>query len=606
MITQEYAKYSIRDSQSQLTLKDNVNNRIEKGGLNIDYAFQWSLGKLESFSVFIPNVYGGPPPSDNFLPESHTYEQLTRLGAQPQQAVSIANRTFYWGPQPFTSPVYFGAIICFLFILSLFIIQSRHKWWLLAVTLLSFLMAWGSNFSAFNDFLFNHLPLYNKFRAPSMILVIPQLTFVIMATWALNDILTGKCSKKVCWEALKKAFYVAVGLIIFIWFLVAGGLGYTGTNDASLTQMLGDQVMDQLRQSIHKDRAALFQKDAIRTFIFVALTFILLWAFIKEKIKPVYLFVFMSILLLFDLFQVDKRYLNDNSFVPEEQLANHYQPSEAERQILQDKAPDIRTLNLSVGFSNIFNSATTSYFLKTVGGYSPAKLWRYQDLIDHQLTPNLQTIYGAFQSKKGIDSSTFQLLNSFPVLNMLNTKYFIIDPNSPPLLNLRALGNAWFVDSIRWEPDANKEMLALSNFDPSNTAIIQSSFKNKVRNTALIKDTSAHIELTRYGLNQLQYQSTNNQDGFGVFSEIYYPNGWKAYIDKEEVPIVPVNYVLRGINIPAGKHEIVFKFHPQIFYTGQILSSVSSGILILLILIGLGFDFYRKHRSSAASSPHKE
>ncbi len=596
LVTREYSKYSIRDSQSKLTLKDHTNNKIEKGGLNRDYAFQWSLGKLESFSVFIPNIYGGPPPSDHFLTDSHTYKQLTQLGVPPQQAAGIANRTFYWGPQPFTSPVYFGALICFLFILSLFIIRNRNKWWLLAITLISFLMAWGNHFPAFNNFLFRYLPLYNKFRAPSMTLVIPQLTFVVMACWALNDILTGKCDKKAGWEALKKAFYLSIGLIIFAWLIVGGGLGYSGVNDGNLTQMLGRQGMDQLRQSIHKDRAALFQKDALRTFIFVALTFILLWAFIKEKIKPVYLFVFMSILLLFDLFPVDKRYLNDDNFVPAEQLANHYQPSEAERHILQDKAPDVRTLNLSVGFSNIFNDAATSYFLKSIGGYSPAKLWRYQDLIDHQLMPNLQTIYGAFQSKKGLDSSIVHLLSSFPVLNMLNTRYFIVDPNSAPLLNPGALGNAWFVDHIRWEPDANKEMLALSDFDPASTAIIPSSFKDNVKYSSPVKDSSAHIELTRYGLNQMQYQATNDHDGFGVFSEIYYPDGWKAYVDDKEVPIVPVNYVLRGIDIPAGNHKIVFKFHPQIFYTGKTLSSVSSGILILLILIGFGFDFYRKHR----------
>ena len=601
MVTRDYAKYSIRDSQSQLTLQDN-NKQIQKGGLDIDYAFQWSLGKLETFSILIPNIYGGPPHSQDFFTGSATYKQLAQLGAGGQQAAGITNAALYWGPQPFTTPIYFGAIICFLFILSLFVIRSRHKWWLLAVTLLAVMMAWGGNFEAFNAFLFHHLPLYNKFRTPSMTMVIPQLTLVLMACWALNDLSTGKITKKEALAALKKTLYVTVGLILLLWIIVGGLLGYTGPSDQRLAQQLGQQAMDMLRKSIHSDRASVFRYDAIRALFFAAAVFALLWQFLKDRLKATTLFALLGLLLIADLFVLDRRYLNTDNFVPQEQLANYYQPSPADQQILQDKSPDYRVLNLSVGLSSIFNDASTSYFHKSIGGYSPAKLWRYQDLIDHQLMPDLQTIFGALQTKKNLDSSLTGLLQSFPVLNMLNTKYFIVNPSGAPVINPAALGNAWFVDSLQWVPDANQEMQALRDFQPAHTAVLNASFKDAIKKGPPAKDSAAGIQLTQYGLNQLSYTTQNSRDGFGVFSEIYYPDGWKATIDGKEVPILRVNYLLRGLEIPAGQHKIQFTFHPEIFFKGQTLSGISSSVLILLILAGLGLAFYRSHRDKPAAS----
>ncbi len=599
MITQDYAKYSIRNSQSKLTLKENNNTKITKGGLDIDYAFKWSLGKLETFSILIPNIYGGPPHSEDFLSQSATYQKLTQLGAGGQQAAGIVNATLYWGPQPFTTPVYFGAIICFLFILSLFLIRSKHKWWLLALTLVSILMAWGANFEAFNRILFHYLPLYNKFRTPSMIMVIPQLTFVIMACWALHDVLEGKADKQFSLEALKKALYVTVGLIILLWIIVSGLLNYTGAGDARLSQQLGQRAMEMLSGSIHADRASLFRYDAIRSLLFIAAMFVILWAYLRDKLKTVSVFVLLSFLLIIDLMALDKRYLNKDNFVPETQLASYYQPTPADQQILADST-DFRVLNLSVGINSVFNEAVTSYFHHSIGGYSPAKLWRYQDLIDHQLLPALQSIYGTLQGKKTLDSSAFSLLSSYPVLNMLNTKYFIINPNGKPVANPAALGNAWFVDSIHWVETANEEMLALDQLKPVKTAVVNAAFKPVMDVQKPTKDSAAYIRLTRYGLNQMEYTSENTQAGFGVFSEIYYPEGWKAFIDGKEAPIIRVNYLLRGLDIPAGKHEIVFRFHPDIFFTGHTLSGISSSIIILLILIGLGYDFYRKHKPAGS------
>ncbi|TAN13952.1 MAG: hypothetical protein EPN37_12615 [Chitinophagaceae bacterium] len=590
LITHEYTKYSTRGSQSQITLVNNTETQVKKGGLDIDYAYMWSLGKLETFSILVPNIYGGPPQSDEFIPNSKTFQMLSQMGLGQQQAGNYAQHFLYWGPQPFTTPVYFGVLICLLFIFSFFVVKSKHKWWMLAITLLSFFMAWGKNFPVLNDFLFYHLPLYNKFRAPSMMMVIPQLTFVIMACWALNELLAGKMSKKEVWDGLKKTLYITVGIIVLLWIIV-GSMGYTGgPDDASFAQQAGEKVMNAVRD----DRAALMRKDAIRSLILALLFFAALWAFIKEKIKAVPFFIIAGILLLFDLFRVDSRYLNSNNYVPSDELAAIIQPGPADQQIMQDKDPDYRVLNLSVGMQNIFNDAMTSYFHNSVGGYSPAKLWRYQDLIDFQISPAIQKIYGELQSKKTLDSSDLQIFTHSAILNLLNTKYFIINPGGAPVKNDNALGNAWFVQNIRWEPNADSEMLAMDHFDPAVIAVINQSLKNEIKDNFVASDSSAKVQLTHYSLNDMQYASDNTQNGLAVFSEIYYPAGWKAYIDGKESPIIRVDYAFRGLVIPAGKHQIEFKFHPKTYFLGQEISGISSIILILLVLAGLALEITRR------------
>ncbi|TAM97237.1 MAG: hypothetical protein EPN39_11765 [Chitinophagaceae bacterium] len=595
LITHEYSKYSTRGSQSQITLVNNTESQVKKGGLGLDYAYMWSLGKLETFSILIPNIYGGPPQSPDFISNSKTFQTLSQMGVGQQQAANISQHFLYWGPQPFTTPVYFGALICFFFIFSFFLIKSKYKWWILAITLLSFFMAWGKNFSALNDFLFYHLPLYNKFRAPSMMMVIPQLTFIIMACWTLNELLSGKLNKKEIWDGLKKTLYITVGMIVLVW-IIAGSMGFTGgPDDASFRQQAGEKVMNAIRD----DRASLMHKDAARALILVLLLFAALWALIKEKIKPVHFFVIASVLLLFDLFRVDSRYLNSNNYVPSDELAGIIQPSPADQQILQDKDPDYRVLNLSGGMQPIFNDALTSYFHNSVGGYSPAKLWRYQDLIDFQITPAIQNIYATLQNKKALDSSDLNIFNSSPILNLLNTKYFIINPNGAPVVNKDALGNAWFVSNIQWEPNADSEMLAMNHFDPKTTAVINQSFKGSLNGETALTDSTTHIQLTHYSLNDMQYASDNAQNGFAVFSEIYYPAGWKAYIDGKESPIIRVDYAFRGLMIPAGKHTIEFKFHPKTYFLGQEISGISSVILILLVIAGLVWEITRRMKVEA-------
>ena len=589
LVTKAYTPYSIRGSRSELTLNNTGKQDYDKGGLSVDYAFQWSLGKLESFSILVPNIVGGPPPSEDFLGTSETYQKLSQMGVGAQQAAAYAAHFFYWGPQPMTSPIYFGALICFLFLLAFFLVKSKLKWWILGLSVLCFFMAWGSHFAALNDFLFYHLPLYNKFRAPTIILVVPQFTFVIMAAWGLNELVTGKISKQEAWDAVKKTLYITGGLIILLAILPGATTNYMGVNDTAMSQQVGPDVM----RAIRDDRASLLHKDAFRSLILVVLLFAALWAFIKEKIKIIPFFIIVGVLLIFDLFQVDKRYLNDNNFIPTEQYANIIQPTQADLALRSDTT-DYRVLNLSVGLDNIFNDAITSYFHHSVGGYNPAKLWRYQDLISYQLIPEIQRVLGSLQGKKSLDSSVFELLGSSPVLNMLDTKYFIINPSAPPIPNAHAAGNAWFVNRIQWAPNADSEMTDLSHFDPGTTAVIDQRFKTGLEGLQPAADSGASIVLTSHSPNELAYTSQNASEGFGVFSEIYYPAGWLAYIDGKQTPIVRVNYLLRGLRIPAGKHTIAFKFHPKIYYTAEKISAVSSVGLIILVLAALAWALFQE------------
>lgn len=591
LVTKAYTPYSIRGSRSELTLAKTANQNYEKGGLSVDYAFQWSLGKLESFSILVPNIVGGPPASEDFLAGSDTYQKLSQMGMGAQQAAAYANHFFYWGPQPMTSPVYFGAIICFLFLLSLFVIRSQLKWWALGLSILCFFMAWGSHFAALNDFLFYHLPLYNKFRAPTIILIVPQFLFVILAAWGLHDVVAGKVSRTEAREALKKTLYILGGLLILLAFLPGAMTNYTGINDAAMSQQLGADLM----RAIRSDRASLLHKDVFRSLILVVIIFGVLWAFVAEKLKAVPLFIITAILVIFDLFTVDKRYLNDNNYVPKEQYAQIIQPTQADLALRSDTSY-YRVLNLSAGLENVFNDAITSYFHHSVGGYNPAKLWRYQDLISYQLTPEIQRILGTLQQKKQLDSSVYQLLASSPVLNMLDTKYFILNAEAAPFTNPAAAGNAWFVNRFDWVPNADSEITALTRFNPHTTAVIDARFKDSLGSFQPQADSAASIVMTGHTPNEMQYASHNSRNGFGVFSEIYYPAGWLAYIDGKEVPIIRVNYLLRGLKIPAGSHAITFKFHPKIFYTASKLSSVSSVTLLVLVLIAFGWVLFREIR----------
>lgn len=565
LITKEYTNYSMRGSQSELTLNKTAPSQ-KSSGLDIDYAYRWSYGKMETFTLLIPNLYGGSS-HGSLSTGSKTYETLTQLGMPPTQAEQIIKALpLYWGPQPVTSgPVYFGAVICFLFVLALFLIQSWEKWWMLVAIVMAVVMAWGSNFPVINHFLFYHLPYYNKFRAPSMILVIPQVLFVWMACWALQEVLKKNISKQVLLNSLKKSFYITGGILVVLGMLGAMFFDFKSATDQ---QIFGNE---QLIKAIQEDRASMLRMDALRNLVLVGIAAAAIWAFLKEQLKARLLVAIVVSIVAIDMITVGKRYLKDDDFVEPIQYDAAFQPTAIDQQILQDKDPYYRVMNLT---SDTFNEAITSYHHKSIGGYSPAKLWIYQDLIDHQISKN-----------------------NMAVLNMLNTKYFIVPgQNGQAQLqrNPDALGNAWFVKSIHWVPDANSEMLALNHFNPRDTVVIDKRFQAEVGTIEPRADAKAQVKLTQYGLNELHYQSSNANLGLAVFSDIYYPAGWKAFIDGKETPILRVNYALRGLKIPAGQHQIVFKFHPDTYFTGQKISLISSLTLILLVAGALATALLRK------------
>lgn len=587
LLMKEYTPYTIRGSQSELTTDQPGKPAQKSGGLDIAYAFQWSYGKGETFTMLLPHLVGGAS-GEKLSTNSHVYQTLTDIGVPPAQAAEAVERPswqLYWGGQPFTGgPVYIGAIICFLFILGLFIVNSWHKWWLVAATLIGVMLSWGSNFPVVNNFLFYHLPLYSKFRAPTMALVIPQVTMVILACWSLQELLYGKQTKAWLQQHLRMALYVTGGLVLLL--AIGGSMLYTfnGPGDgnflARYTQMLGGEIpAARLLNALKQDRSSILRADGIRALVFILIAFAALWFFLKEKLKPGYAVGIIAFAVLFDLFQVDKNYLNEDSFMEASNLENYIAPSPADEMILRDKDPYYRVLNAT---TNPFLDANTSYFHKSVGGQSPAKLWIYEDLIEHQLTKN-----------------------NMAVFNMLNTRYFIVpdQQSGQPVAqrNPGALGNAWFVKAIQWAPNANAEMKALDHFNPADTVIIDRRFQQTAGAFTPMADSNAHITLNKYGLNELTYTAVNTGTGLGVFSDIYYPAGWKAFIDGKETPILRVNYALRGLVVPAGKHDIVFRFEPATFFLGRKISAVSSILLLVLVAVGFIMTWWQQGKKVISS-----
>ncbi len=564
---EDYSKDTMRGG-SELTIKPDGSHTEASpnvGGLEIDYAYMWSYGRMETFTLLIPNLYGGG--HDILEPNSETAQQLRQAGA------NLGALPTYWGSKPFTSgPNYAGAVVCFLFVLSLFILKGTEKWWLLAATILSILLAWGKNFGILNNFLFEYLPYYNKFRTPEMALIIAGVTMPIMAMLAMKEIIEEKISKVELSKYLKYSVGIVGGLCLLFLLFGSTMFSFAGDGDASFVQRLlqagfPQSRVDQILDILYSHRQSMLTKDALRSLIFVVLAFGVLWFFVNKKIKKAnYAIIALIVLVLVDMWGVDKRYLNDMNFTEKKQ-ARAILPTEADFQILEDKDPNYRVFNAA---SNTFNESNTSYFHKSVGGYSPAKLRRYQDLID-------------FHMSKGLNVE---------VLNMLNTKYFIA-PNGQVQQNVSALGHAWFVDSIRFVENPDEEILALSNFAPSRTAIVdRSKFGEILGDFIPQKDTLATIALTHYQPNKLLYKTSSKTAQFAVFPEVFYRN-WSAKIDGQNLPIIRVNYILRALVVPEGEHEIEFSYDSKIHKVSRQISLVGS-ILIGLVLGAAIVYFYRK------------
>ncbi|MCX6327268.1 MAG: hypothetical protein NT144_11565 [Bacteroidia bacterium] len=559
--TFEYGKYSTRSKSELLT-----NNAQKTSGLDKDYITQWSYGIDETMTLLIPNFKGGAN-----LPFDRNSATVTAL--RKNNATQYINQfQKYWGTQPWTDgPVYVGAIIIFLFILGLIIIKGPEKWWLLAATILSIMLAWGKNFMPLTSFFIDYFPGYNKFRAVTMILVIAEFCMPLLGIIALRDIFNGTTSRKDVLKGIKIAFGITGGLALL--FVLFPGLAGSFISPAEQ-----GQIPPWLSSALVSDRKVLLRSDALRSFILILLAAALILAFYFEKIKKEYAIALFALLFLTDMWAVDKRYLNSDKFVRREAKTKLSAPSVADNIILKDES-SYRVLNLSV---SPFNDASTSLYHKSIGGYHGAKLKRYQELIDTSLIENIDMIQAVGSNAKSLED--FQaVFNSTSALNMLNTKYVIYNPEAPPLVNSNALGNAWFVETPVIVDNANEELSSVNRINPSRQAAIDKKFKDQVTKSGYPISEGDKIGLKSYKPNELVYNSTSQGERLAVFSEIYYPAGWKSYIDGKESKYFRTNYVLRGMVVPAGDHEIKFVFEPSSYIIGNKISFASSLVFILLL-----------------------
>ncbi len=543
--TMDYTKETMRGGA---VLHDSADSEAGKSGLNRDYAFQWSYGKAETMTLLIPNFYGG---SSNYPlgDKSETYKTLKKYAGASQARQYVKALPTYWGDQPFTSgPVYAGAIICFLFVLGLIVVPQKERWWLLVAAVIGIVLSWGRNFPSLNNWLFDHLPLYNKFRTPSMALVMTTTAMAIMAMLALKEVV----ERHVTLKQVGIAGGVTAGLcLLYALFPSLAG---------SFTTAVDAQLPDWLSPSIIADRQHLLTADAWRSIAFIVLSAAAILAYLKsEKMRNSILVAILAVLTLVDLWAVDKHFLNDDHFIPKRQSL--WTPTDADKQIMADTDPDYRVLNLT---SNTFNESRTSYYHKSIGGYSPAKLRRYQDIIDYYLSGRI----------------------NMNVLNMLNTRYVITQNGAQ--LNPTAFGNAWFVKEIRWVNTPNEEIEAIGDADLKEVAFIDTCWRSKVQSEVAMTQP-AFIELANYANpGNLFYESESAEDGLAVFSEVYYKT-WKAYVDGKEVPIVRANYILRAVEIPAGKHTIEFRCKDELLQKSQVVSVAASALIALIILLLLIF-----------------
>ncbi len=565
-LVNEYGKVSIR-GKSELTLdKKNLTSGLDKDYILDDYSY----GIAETMNLLIPNFVGGA--SSGFGTKSKTYNLLRKSNVPNARQIATQYPLAYWGPQRFTSgPMYFGAVVIFLFVLGLFLVKGVEKWWLLSATILAILLAWGKHLQFFSDFFIYYVPGYNKFRAVSMTLVIAEFAVPLLGILAVKEVMDGKVSKDDLLKAVKNTFYILGGITVF--FALFPGLFF------NFSAPIDDQLQSagwpaQFIDAIRQDRRHLMQADAWRSFAFVTLTALALGALAYKKIKAGLFYFLLGGLILLDLWAVDKRYLNNDDFVPKKEVEVPFRPTQADLEILKDKSPDYRVMNLTV---STFNDASTSYFHKSVGGYHGAKMRRYQDLITYQISKN-----------------------NMQVLNMLNTKYFIVNQKGQPAaqMNPGALGNAWFVEEYQIVPNADSEMLALSNFDPGKKAIVNKQFETFVEGYKPGADSTARIRMLSYAPNHLVYEYQAAKPRLTVFSEIYYRKGWLAYIDGKPAPHFRADYVLRAMVLPPGQHKVEFYFKPKGYFVGNKIDLAASSILILLFIGGLVLEATKKKEES--------
>lgn len=554
----EYVKESIRGGTSELALASGEAEE-ETSGLDFDYATQWSYGVSETMTFLIPNYMGGAS-GYNVGTNSRMYKELKSHGVDAQQSKSlVSSLPTYWGEQPFTAgPVYMGAIVCFLFLLGLLIVKGPYKWALLVATLFSVALSWGHNFESLSRLFFNWFPMYSKFRAVSSILVVAEITMPLLGFLAIKDIMEGKVEKKNLQKSIGISAAVTGGICLLMAILGPSLCSFTSSYDAQTLSQMPDWFITALVDQ----RVDMMTSDAWRSFIFIALGALVMWVYSTGKLKFAPFVATLGVLILADMWPVDKRFFGDDNWVKPSTQTDYFKMTAVEEQILRD--PDyFRVYNVT---GNPFSESRTSYYLNSIGGYHAAKLRRYQDLIDAHLSRN-----------------------EMSVLNMLNTRYFIIDDNGAQrvMYNPDAYGNAWFVDAVVPVENAKSESDALSSIDLKKLAVTDKKFSSFVQPAADGVAESSSIVLTAHTPDRLEYVSDSQTGGTAVFSEIYYPYGWNAYIDGEKQEHFRVDYVLRALNIPAGHHEVVFEFRPDSIYKGYKVSLTFKIIMYLVVIAAI-------------------
>ena len=590
--TWEYQKESMR-GKSELTKANSANQT--SSGLDRDYITQWSYGVDETLTLLVPDAKGGAsvPLSQNATAMAKANPEVQNMLPQLYEAVPQ-----YFGTQPGTSgPVYVGAFVLFLFVLGLFIVKTPLKWALLAATILSVLLSWGHNFMGFTNFFLDYVPMYAKFRTVASILVIAEFTIPLLAALALKRIVDEPTvlTKNMKFVYASLALTAGVALVMALMPSMMGPfISEQERQMLSGIQGMTPDVQNMMLSSIATMRAAMVSADAWRSIIVIIIGVAMLLLFKAQKIKPLYLIVGISALCLIDLWQVDKRYLNDEMFVPKSERDTPQQATATDMEILKDKALSYRVLNFASG---AFNENNTSYFHKSIGGYHPAKLRRYQEMIDKYIAPEMQAAMQAIGSKGGVMSEV-DGRKLFPVLNMLNAKYFIVPLQgnaTTSIQNPYAQGNGWFVDKLTYVADANAEYAEVGKIDVSHEAVADKKFEAVLGNTQA-NDSTASVVLTKYEPNSLTYTVNSAKGGVVVFSEVYYP-GWSATIDGQPAELGRVNYILRALNVKAGKHEVVLEFHPSSISTTETIAYVALVALLLAICAAL-FVEWKKQKAA--------
>ncbi|MCB9252045.1 MAG: hypothetical protein H6605_06230 [Flavobacteriales bacterium] len=573
ILTQQYAAETIR-GKSELTITPDAKKKTtQSSGLDLEYAFDWSQGWEDLPTILIPNFAGGGSGTELGSGDKtkKLLQQMTQSSnpQQAQQAQQILSQKInpwaYWGSLPFTSgPVYFGALVLFLFFAGIFYSKSPSKWWWLAALVVSLMLSMGKNMMWFNGFLFHYLPFYNKFRSVNMSLVIGQIAVAIYAVISLSELLKQNANKDQVRKALKYSLYLTGGFCLLM-VLYSGGAE------------LGDAK--EIPAEAIEDRAKYLRMDALRSLFFIAAGFAAFWYYLKEKLKPMHIMLIIGVLVLVDLWSVDRRYLNNKSWEKEKTYAGNFEPSAANLEIMKDTSY-YRVFDAS---ESAFNSAKASYFHHSIGGYHAAKLRRYQEVIEWHITKN-----------------------DMDIANMLNVKYYIVRDQETGTLfsqpNPEACGNAWFVDEYKMMENSDQEIQELGKIDPKKTTLIDKRFESQVKGLSIVKDSLDYIKLESYHPDVLKYSYQASHPRLAVFSEIYYneKKGWNAYIDNNKVPHFRCNYILRGMKLPEGKHSIEFRFEPENYELSSSLALASNAGMYVLLILGIGSLIFGRNKQTPA------